>query len=209
MVTEARRGLADLADYAEEVQGDRTRAARILVRRDELDAFFKAEGLSSIHNPRALIDETRRNAAEARRQKYQDHLAAVAQEAIRVENGEFVHTSLNGVMRAVKAKIADGSDPRLMSGFADKTLAHQVFRSAVTMEGVIKDNARRQPIKDLIGSSSFEQTVPSPAWRQTLQYAGQVLPEGTYVRGLSNLLFSFAAVAKYRSVADRIAVLYP
>lgn len=208
MVTEVKRGLKELADYAEKVQGDQARAARILAKRDELDVLFRAEGLSSIHNPRALIDEARKNAAEARRQKYQDHLAAVAQEAIRVEDGKFVHTSLNGVMRAVKARISDGSDPRLMSGFADKTLAHQVFRAAATMEGVIKDNARRQPIGDLVSSPSFEQTVRSPAWRQTLQYADQVLPPGTYVRDLSNLLFSFATVAKYRSVEDRIAVLH-
>lgn len=206
MVQEIRGGFRNLARYAEEFQKDSEKAARIRARQKEVDDFLDKEGLSQVRNVATQLENRRREGAYAREIQYLNHLAVVAQEALRIEDGEFVHSGPNSVMRALKAKIAEGSTPGLISGFKDKALAHQVSIAGrkVASWPVFRGGNSSVTLTDVVSSPIFERQVPYEGWRQTIEYASQALPAETRIIDLSILLMGFATLGKYKSVQVRM-----
>lgn len=204
-----RRGLDQLAEYAEIVEGDPEKAARVRARLKEDEAFFQEEELYTI-KPKLELERHREREAERSHEEYETHLSAVAQEALRIEGGEFVHSTLNGVVDALKAKITYGSDPRIKS-YADKTLVRQVYLAGSHIEwGAFNNNKffgpehSRHLLNATVAAPDFESTVPNKGWQQTVRYAAGVLPANTEVRDLQWILRGFAQISKHKSVGARV-----
>lgn len=137
----------------------------------------------------------------------QDHLAAVAAEAIRVENGEFVHASMGSVVRELRRHIEEGTDPRVMDT-ASGTLQRHIGIAGRTLPKVLNYNAFGEdleiPISEVVASPQFTTAVPYEGWRQTFRYAAENLPPTTTARDLSFLLTEYAKVNNHRDPAARI-----
>lgn len=214
MVQETRRGLQNLARYVEAVEGDPEKAVRIRQRLEEINAFFEQEGLSEINNPRKLIDEARSAREETRYVHYQNHLAAVAQEALRVEAGEFVHDTQAGVVRSLRERMR-GGDPKLIPDYTDSTLKRQIIDShkigylMLVGQGPAGDRYARMPLVDLVVSEEFTTRFRYEGWLETLRYASEVLPSDTDSFDLLFLLLSYSKsvgpdLTKFKSVEARV-----
>lgn len=206
MTNEIQGGFRNLARYVEEFESDPEKAARVRAKKEEVDTFLEQEGLTRISNPWTKLDDLRRERAYASEIKYMNHLSAVAEEALRVEDGEFVHSTRNSVMRALKAKLAEGSDTRLAQ-YSDRTLAHQVYIAGTNLIWPALRVGRDSTIslEEVVArSETSEYIIPYQGWRQTIRYAAEVLPEGTRLLDLANFLQDFSKFGRHKSVQHRI-----
>lgn len=150
----------------------------------------------------------------ASRVQYQNHLAAVAEEALRIKEGEFVHGSLMSVVRAInKAIIQDNNgDPRLLSAYQDKTLAGHVSEAghALVSEFSFTDEIKlgHLPVVELINNEEeFMDAVSLKSWRQTLRSLTTTLPKDTTSFDIAYLLIHAAAVDNHKSIEERIKIV--
>ena len=189
------RGYQKLTRYAEQVLKDQEKAARLRAMHQEQKIRLEAE----------RVDAATR---------HQDHLAAVAQEALRVdENGNFFHETKADVVRALKTKLTDGSDARLIP-YTDPGLTRQVDRvGGALSRGAFfdtREHARQYvdaPLALVVALPQFAQVIPFEGWQQTLRYARGVLPEETTIWNIGHLLYDFSRFGKERNAAERVGIV--
>lgn len=210
MAREIDKGFHSLAIFVEVVKADSKQARRIVEKRREVDEFLASEGLAEVE-PRRELARFQKESAERRWVRYQNHLAAVAQEALRVEGEEFVHSTKASVVEALKKRISDG-DPRLIPGYTSATLRRQIFSAAhEALSLVSSTQLREKPLADLTSTDEFKSKFGKcEGWIETFNYASQVLPQETDVTTMMFLLLSFSKdtgpdLNQFRTVQGRVA----
>lgn len=213
MAVEIRRGFQGLAEYVDVVEGDPAKAERVRQKQAEVARFLADEGLSEVITPRAEVARIQKERAEQKHIRYQNHRAAVAQEALRVEGEEFAHDTKASVVRSLKERIA-GGDPRLIPGYTDSSLGRQIVRSAETgfhvASGPTGSDSMKMPLVDLLVSEDFTRIFSKyNGWVETFGYASRVLPPDTDTATLMFLLLSYSKdvgpdLTQFRTVQGRI-----
>jgi len=208
MTIEIDRGFKKLAEVASLVQGDEEKAKRVNEKLVEVKEFLGKEGLL-IDNPRKQIKEARDKEGEKKYERYQNHLAAVVQEALQVEGNNFKHSNIRDIVRALKDKIANGSDPRLISTYTDSTLAYHVWHAGIKFSDILPRDHRpylEMPLTSLVALEDFPKIVPFEGWRQTLKYVSQVFPKDAKAWDVAFILMDFSR-DKNKSIPERIKAL--
>lgn len=167
-----------------------------------------------MNNPRAEVARVQKEQAKQKRIRYQNHLAAVAQEAIRVEGDEFVHNTKASLVRSLKERIA-GGDLRLIPGYTDSTLGRQLLTASqvgfYVSSGMRGHEKIQMPLVDLISSKDFQKKINKyPGWIETFTYASQVLPRDTDTATMMLLLMSYSKdfgpdLTQFRTAQGRVS----
>lgn len=207
MAVEIRRGFGILAEHAEIVSRDPQKAERIKAQQQEIDKFLAQEGLSQLLDPQEDIRQVSAREVEQTRQRYANHLAAVAKEALRVANGEFVHQTKASVARALRENIRAG-DPNLLSHFTHQTLVDQILLAGKELLLTVlhhKDNIfSGKMLDELLSMPEFRERASGFGWLETFQYAQEVLPKNTTGARVGLLLLNFSEVSKQKSIEERL-----
>lgn len=202
MVESIERGFRSLATYAELSQRDLAKAEAIRVEQERVRRFLAEQGLLEARSPARQIREALNRQGVERHRAWQDHLSAVAQEALRVEGDGFVHSTQVSVSRALRAKIQQGEDHRLIPDYSDSTLGRQVFRSgevlisAIHHQGETYDSGLRntsKPVVDLVSDQRFISRFHYKGWLDTLRAVSETLPTDVTPFELGFLLMSYSS----------------
>lgn len=200
MLSEFDRGWRLLSRYAEEVAQNPQLAERISRQRAELLNFLDREGLSGI--PRVTLNQLYRQERDIFYDRRDTHLALVAQEALRTEEGRFIHPNAMSVARSLRKSVEAG-DQRIIIDYTDGTLVHQIGTSGDYM----RDFGGKETISNLLRHPNFDVTYPNQAWKQTLQGWATTFPEDTTLRDFRYLLVRFNHFLKIPTVEERLQVL--
>lgn len=219
MVENIERGFNSLARYALLVEGNPKKAAAVQAEKQRVTQFLVERRLFGVRRPASKIKEVLERRAADRFLAWQEHLSAVAQEALHVAGVEFVHGTAASVVKALRSQMDQGGDFRFIPTYADSTLARHIFQSgwhlgdrvtsAAQLPGIGIGNARR-PIGELLTDEDFLSGFHYPGWLETMMSVSQTLPANTTICDLEFALMSFSPkigpdLRQFRSVAARLS----
>lgn len=198
-----------LASYTEEAANDPQRAGRIRKMQQQIAQFFADEGMTNLVSPRrGLLREFLDEKGMIRYRRYQNHLAAVAEEALRVEGEDFVHSSAGSIFKALRSRAE--CDPRVNPDYSRSSVCWHIQRASRVrnlVEECMGAEYQIMPISQLVTEERFQHGlfyVMHEGWIETLRNASLTLPADITLLDISYLLLFFDVVSMHKPVKPRI-----